>query len=564
MKKTLFFVAVATLFIASCQKEINPVDQPQNNGPLTFKASIEQLQDQTKGSINASNQLVWAENDLIGIYFPDWGDKNQPFRLAAEDAGKTQGTFTIATIADPSGASATAAYYPWEPKGSTTYPESWQNNVYEGVMYFKLRDSYYDYYSGQMLTPLVASITSSTDPISFKHAGAAVQLTVNNLVTGTYKVKMTVDGKQITGGFHVNPANAGTEALALDAAENTALNNVTLNTWKSNGAFTWIFPVPELDNPKLKFEIIDNNGVLVWKKSLAAQSNDLERGDILVMPALDITAYEGLTKDSHDWTFSGNIGGSDWVNDVPMYTDGNYSILSGLTFTAGDEFKIRKDNKWDEAYPGSNWEFNAGNAGTKDIIFNRSTHEISVVDHSFPYPAVDLSDLAGAITIDGNMSDWTFYNSLASTGTSRIRSWKFSSDEDNLYFYLVLRKNKCRTAYNVTLAFKWNDSGSYSGDNLSNANAMVVFQPFTNAAGGNPTIVDGGDVSTATVNGASTSVTIKALGLNPNTGDTSDSADYYLEVSIPKNNIPSLPASGSIQIGAGYEWYNTSYQSVTL
>ena len=56
MKKLFYFVAVATLFVVSCEKEINLVEQTQNNEPLTFKASIEQLTDQTKGSINASSR----------------------------------------------------------------------------------------------------------------------------------------------------------------------------------------------------------------------------------------------------------------------------------------------------------------------------------------------------------------------------------------------------------------------------------------------------------------------------------------------------------------------------
>lgn len=569
MKKTLFFVAIATLFIASCQKEVNPSEQSTDTKALTFKASIEQLEEPVKGTLNASNQLVWAENDLIGIYFPDWGDKNQPFRLNAEDAGKTQGNFTIATAANPSGASATAAYFPWwdTESNSTDYPDASKTNVYEGIVYFKLKADYYGYSSGKMLTPMVAPITSSSDEINFKHAGAAVKLTTNNLVSGTYHAKMTAYNKQISGDFHVNPANAGTEALALDAAEDVSKNHVTLHAWKSSGSFNWIFPVPELTKPKLKFEITDGNGVLVWKKSLAAQTIDLERGDILVMPPVDVVAYENLTEDATTWTFSGTIGGGSWMDDIPMYTDGNYNILSGCTFVAGDEFKIRKDNAWDEAYPSSNWAFNAGNAGTKDIIFNRSTHEIKVVDHSFPYPAVDLSSHSSSITIDGDMTDWTFYNSLSSTGTSRIRSWKFTSDADNLYFYLVLRKNKMRTAYNLTLALKWDGSGSYSGDNLSGANALVVFQPFTNSDnsdGTKPNCVNG-SISTATVNGTEgTSVSISAYGYNPDTSVNGETADYYLEFSIPKTDIPSLPASGSINIGFGYEWYNTSFQSVTL
>lgn len=575
MKKSLFFVAIATLFIASCQKEVEPASQDTSSQSLTITASAENLSTPVKGTINSSNQFIWKTDEKIGLYVNDggWIEKNQPFHV--EEGGATtanfiydydEGVFTNTAV--------TAAFYPWQGTGSSN------NNIYDDgsgpIAYFKLPTEYWSYDNGDMLTPLVAPVNyngAAYDPISFKHAGAAVKLTVNNLVSGTYAVKMTVYNKQITGDFHVNPANAGTDALALDAAENTSLNSVTLHSWKSSGAFSWVFPVPEITKPKLKFEITDGNGVLVWKKSLKAQANDLGRGDILDMPALDVTAYENMTEDA-TWTFCGNIGGSSWINDVPMYTDGNYSVLSGCTFAVDDEFKIRKDKKWtDEGgdeYPAkgsANWKITAEYAGTKDIIFNRSTHEISVVAHKFPYPAVDLSSYAEDITIDGTMTDWTFWPTLTSTGTDRIRSWKFSSDKDYLYFYLVLRKNRMNTGTPLTIAFDWDSSGSYSADNLSGAEALVQFQPFTNSDnsdGTKPTCVNG-SISTATVNGtAGTSVSISAYGSNPNTSDNSDSADYYLEFSILKNNIPSLPVSGTIKIGCGYNWYKTSYQSVTL
>ncbi len=568
MKKVFYLVAIATLAFVSCQKELNPAEQTQNNKPLTFKASIEQLQDQTKATINASNQLVWAENDMIGIYFPGWDDKNQPFRLNAADAGKTEGEFTIASAANPSGASATAAYFPWwdTESLSATYPSSSQTNVYDGVVYFKMKSEYYGYTDNRMLTPLVAPITSSSDNISFKHAGAAVKVTINNLVSGTYKTTMSVTGKQISGDFHVNPVNAGTEALTLDDEEDVTKNSVTLNAWKSTGAFTWIFPVPELSKPKLQFEIKDNNGVPVWSKKLKAQANDLGRGDILEMPALTITPYEKFVQENAcTWSFSGTINGSAWQDNVPMVSDGKYWILAGCTFKAGDEFKIRKEKAWGEAYPSNNWLFTDALAGSKDIIFNSETKEIKVVAHYFPYPEADLSSLSSSsITIDGDMTDWTFINGLSSTGTNRIRSWKFSSDNDNLYFYLVLRKNKMRTAYSLTLGLSWDDSGSYSGDNLNGLESVIVFQPFTNATAGTPVCVNG-TISTATINGtAESGLSIKAYGYDPDTSATGDSADYYLEVSIPKSAVPNLPASGAIQAGAGYEWFNTSLQDITL
>jgi len=572
MKKAFFLVAVATLALLSCQKEndLNTVKPAENHG-LTFKASIEALSDpDTKAAIDASNGLVWAENDMIGIYFPDWGDKNQPFRLNAASAGQTEGEFTIASAADPTGATATAAYFPWWDTESLSadYPSSSQTNVWEGVVYFKMKSEYYGYSNGRMLTPLVAPITSSSDNIAFKHAGAAVKVTINNLVSGTYHTTMSVTGKQISGDFHVNPANAGTEALTLDAAEDATKNSVTLHAWKSSGAFSWIFPVPELTKPKLQFEIKDNNGVPVWSKKLKAQANDLGRGDILVMPALTITPYEKFVQDDAcAWSFSGNINGSAWQDNVPMVSDGKYWILAGCTFKAGDKFKIRKSKAWDEAYPSSDWVFTDALAGSKDIIFNSETKEIQVVAHSFPYPEADLSSLStSSITINGDMTDWTFVNSLTSnsTGTSRIRSWKFASDANNLYFYYVLRKNRMSTAAQFKIVFNWDNSGGYSVDDYSGCEADVVFQPFTNAAEGTPTCVNG-TINEATINGtAITDAGIKVFGSDPNVSATGDSADYYIEVSIPKSKIPSLPASGTLQAGATYAWYETGFQDITL
>ena len=578
MKKAFFLVAVATLTLLSCQKELGTTDQPVNHG-LTFKASIEAFSDDTKATLNSDGELVWKGGDItaseaskqpdrIGVYVNDgsWTDKNQPFYLVGA-GGDVEGEF-VWEYGTFTNTNATVAFFPWEGQSNT------QNNVYDGIAYFKLREEYWSYDNNKMLTPLVAPITYTDNtvnqPIKFKHAGAAVKLTINNLVGGTYHTTMSVTGKQITGGFHINPADAGTAALALDAAEDTDQNHVTLHAWKSSGAFSWIFPVPELTKPKFSFEIVDENGVTVWSKNLKAQSQDVNRGQILALPAQTITPYSKFVQDaSCEWAFCGNINGGAWQEDVQMMKDGKYWILAGCTFAAGDQFKIRKNKSYDEDYPSgayNNWVFTSELAGTKDIIFNSDTKEIKVVAHKFPYPEPDFSYMSSSssISIDGDMSDWSFINSLTSTGTDRIRSWKFYSDTDNLYFYLVLRKNRMSTASKLTIGLSWDDSGSFSGDNLNGLEAVVVFQPFTNASQGTPSCVNG-TINSATINGTEVSdAGIVAYGSDPNSSDVSNSADYYLEVSIPKNKIPSLPASGTIQAGAGYNWYNTTLQDITL
>lgn len=396
MKKILYFAAMATLFASSCQKEVDPSEQQSqdnNKAPFTITVSSESFGNPVKGTLNASNQLVWKTGDKIGVYTnePSWEHKNQPFTLVGE-GGSTTGSF----VYDYNGGvynseNVQAAFYPWQGE------EMSDNNVFDPgtgpIMYYKLKSEYWGYSSGDMLTPLIASISNLDDKIVFRHAGAAVKLTINNLVSGTYKVKMAVDNQQITGDFEIPVAGAGTQAISVEAGkENLSKNAITLNSWKSNGAIDYIFPVPELVKPKLSFNIKDENGVEVWSKNLKAQPEDLARAEVLVMPAIDITPYSQFKTQSSTWTFCGTINKSVFT-DVPMMVseDGSVCILKGVTFVDGDKFKIRKDKAWDESYPAGDWVFNSGNAGVHDIIFHTDTHDVDVVSSKYPYPAVPVT-----------------------------------------------------------------------------------------------------------------------------------------------------------------------------
>lgn len=177
----------------------------------------------------------------------------------------------------------------------------------------------------------------------------------------------------------------------------------------------------------------------------------------------------------------------------------------------------------------------------------------------------------------GDMSYWaTGGTALASNngGTGRIRSWKYAVDDSNLYFYFVLRKEKMRAAYGLSLVFDWaENSGSYSCDNLSGGELTIAIYPFTNESGGTPVCVNG-TISSAWINisqdnrdseNVTNGLTIKAYGLDPDPAASGGDADYYLEMSIPRSNLPDLPEKGTtINLGAGYEWYNTGFQEVTI
>ena len=246
-----------------------------------------------------------------------------------------------------------------------------------------------------MLTPLVAALESGSGSIAFKHAGAAIKVTINNLPKGAHSIGMTVDGQQVSGWYNVNPANAGADAVVPNSADATQ-NSIWLNyTNEAESAWDFIFPVPALTAPKLSFQIYDKNDVLVWSANLKAQSDDLGRADLLVLNAPNITPYKQFDKMSDTWTIIGTFNDTAWGADFPMVTDGNLCIAKGLTFAAGGEFKVRKDLSWGESWGAdANNNYQVNEAGTYDVIFNSTTHAISVVNSSsFQYPTTPLKQL---------------------------------------------------------------------------------------------------------------------------------------------------------------------------
>lgn len=50
------------------------------------------------------------------------------------------------------------------------------------------------------------------------------------------------------------------------------------------------------------------------------------------------------------WGVTGSIAsaGISWDKDIAMYTNGKWHVAEGVTLTASEEFKFRKDGKWDE------------------------------------------------------------------------------------------------------------------------------------------------------------------------------------------------------------------------
>ena len=552
MKKALFIVAVATLFF-SCQQEIEPSTPSANEKGITFTAVIDD--NATKAEINSSNGLVWSQGDKLGIFVNDasWTDKNQPFTLEGA-GGSATGTF-IWDYGNFDNENATVAFFPWNGTGSTA------NNVYDGNVYFKLPESYSDYTSGQMLTPLVAELAYDTEAgkyetIMFKHAGAAVKVTINNVPPGVHSLGMKVDGQQIYGDYHVTPDNDTPGALALDGSADVSKNTIWLNipATEAEGEFTFLFPVPEVTTPKLSFMMYDKNDVLVWKKNLKAQSSSLGRGDVLEMPAIDITPYAQFADVSAEWTVIGTANGTNWNADIPMMTDGTICIAKGVQFAAGGEFKIRKDKAWDtEAYPSENYVVT--NAGTYDIIFDSSNGTIQAVETGCAYPEAPVN-----VGIDGDMSDWASVPGtiLTPTSSAAIEQVKAYADDDYIYVYIKRAKiGSYKDVWGTNQGYYYFDfdldNNPETGSNPENSNGNFEAWCYLYVFGNENEFV-------ASPSGSGHGMTISHVEC---AGAVSDDA-IEVEVAFPRNDLPEISANTvSVSVrgnkGASSSLINTSF-----
>ena len=386
MKKLFFIVAIAALLF-SCQKELE-YESTQQKAGLSFAASIENLATPTKAEINDDYDLLWSSGDMIGIFVNDgsWADKNQPFTLDGT-GGDVTGKFNwnYGTFENEN---ANAAYFPWNDNFND------DNHISDGRFYIKLPEHYGSdsdpiYTSGMMLTPLVAPVAwngSGYNAIAFKHAGAAVKLTINNLPLGAHSIGLTAN-QPIFGYFNIAVADAGNADMVENAANVNYGNNTCFLHFSpsSSGEFTFLFPVPALTNPTLSFNLYDKNDVKIWGRT-ASNQHSLGHGDLLAMPALTITPYAKYTEVS-SWGVRGVINGNTNWDDAlyEMVTDNsNASIAKGITFAAGDEFKVTDGTDW---YPGSN--YSVGTAGTYDVIYLHASHEVKLVPTGeIDYPKV--------------------------------------------------------------------------------------------------------------------------------------------------------------------------------
>ncbi|MBR6550287.1 MAG: hypothetical protein IKT71_03700, partial [Paludibacteraceae bacterium] len=177
------------------------------------------------------------------------------------------------------------------------------------------------------------------------------------------------------------------------------------------------------------------------------------------------------------WTVAGapaSIFGTEWdpantANNMTLQADGTYKWeKTDLTLAASHiQFKIAKNNKWDEAYPTDNYDLAINEAGiyTITIIFNATSKEVTAT-------ATKTGDavVIPTIAIAGDMNGW---NTTAN---------EFVVSADELTATLTLNLEAKEYGFKMIVAGGWTSDGA----KVTRENNSIV---FTGANGGNSTLV---------------------------------------------------------------------------
>ena len=352
MKKSLILMSAAALLLAGCAKEMeSPVKEtPLGMKTVTLKARYDA--DLTKTTYEGDKTLSWTAGDKIGVGVTVDGQIQTVAFELTDGAGSPSGTFTgeIPENGEVTG----TAFYPWNGEQSNDAATGGSNVGGDGLIYFHQFPET-AWVEGEAPLLLAAQF-DDPNAIVFKQAAGAMKVTLKEVPADADKLVLTVNGKEISGWFALNPANAGTDAITTaNSGTGTSQLAYTFATADADRDMTFYFPLPAIELPSFNVELFAGNASL-WSMS-STKARTITRGKILRMPELTVEVMD------RTFFLVGYIGGVDYYgNDYKFDKDGNLEV----TFPEGDNFVyVKRGNGGD----GRNYYFAEYCQATTGTIF---------------------------------------------------------------------------------------------------------------------------------------------------------------------------------------------------
>ncbi len=336
MKKVLY-AALAALALAACAKQesVRPVQQ----GEVRFTTNIQTY------TVKATD-TAFENNDEIGIFAGAPIGKNN---VKAVVTGTSLIPVTpIKWVEDNNSVVDFVAYYPYADAATLTdYVFEVQTNQSSAENYTK---------SDLMLAKKSSAPTENAVELAFSHALSKVLITLTNSVPETTVSRVEFEGVKMSA-----KVNLSTGALSELGAEGT----ITAN---ANGTAYQLILLPQSASPKVNVYLSNGNKYTyelasaftfkAGKKASAALVVNPQQEAGVVEFSFTVTDWEvdadalefgdptveAGTPVENVWKVVG-LGG-DWENGIAMAEDENHNWTADITYTAGDEFKLKCGDTW--------------------------------------------------------------------------------------------------------------------------------------------------------------------------------------------------------------------------
>lgn len=362
--KFALLVAAVALSTTACKKNQEPAPQPAGSTKvITVTPSLY--------SFSRATDTAFEEGDAIGLHVvttaSTWLD-NAKYTFTG---GKLVGVTTNEWYDDENLVADVMAYYPYKTSGA------YNANGYTFTVNADQSSAANYTASDLMVAYTTSKPTKDAVVLPFKHALSKVVVNVDNQL-----------GEDIAAVWFSDIY--GTATVNFKSGSVTTSGSAgTIKAAKANGSSSWSLIVAPQQNvsPKLivttvgqkqfTFSLnapvtftsgkVSTANVSLTKESISTSftpeisdwvaDNELQFGQPAEGEAEDDNQGEDATSTPSGYNLIGTIGGDNWTTNIPMYVSGNYFVTKNVALVAGDQFKIRKGDAWDESYGTlSKWE----------------------------------------------------------------------------------------------------------------------------------------------------------------------------------------------------------------
>ncbi len=290
MKKTLSYLGLAVLILASCAKETNePVQSPVDEG-FSIKAYVVDG-DVTKTTYAGETTFSWDGEEIISMQLIKKSDSTRDRWLFYNnsDAGTTANYKSSGSLPSDTWGLGEYAFYP--AKANSYCPdETWNIGNYQAVNLgtAEVRANSVvvsDYVKASVSSPMqyipLIGVKDGDGNFGFHTATGILKVTVSNIDARLAKVQLYSEGQKLNGTYTLTGSGTGAYiAMTTTSTASEQVFNAEYTDWTSQTSLPFYFPVPVGTlNSGFKVRLLDSDSNVL--RQVSAPSNVLiERNKI--------------------------------------------------------------------------------------------------------------------------------------------------------------------------------------------------------------------------------------------------------------------------------------------